>query len=444
MLQRTLINNGFWLVLRDIINIFIRTFGSFFVMALIEPSIYGQFASIVATFTLLSIIGQMGLNVYIMKAAVLMPIEEETANFIALVNSIVMSAILTGISFFFYKNYLLLMILPIISLFFIIIKMPFLGHVERKIDFKRISQIDINSQLLFYIVTIPSVLIGENKMASLLMGQSMSVLYASIHTIFLSRSKIKIGLNSKKLKDILSFGFNYMISSLSSQMKFLLNIILPNIVGTDLSGKVAFSNRLAETFNIFGDMTRRLSIVGSVRVATPVNFLNKGLLYINICVGSLLCCVILILPHVIEMFLIKWTQIIDLIPFLCIGTLLYSSVPLFSSIFYLKNKIKLVTLFAVIQNSILILSTILVLPRYGLKSYGVCFALSSTFSIVQFFIIKRYYKETKFSGLIIALYYSLLMLFSLYFNYIVLLGFLPLLKIDFKEIIHSIKNRKTA
>lgn len=433
-------HNGAWLIFRDMLNIAVRSCGSFIIMALITPVIYGKFSFLIGSSLLLTAMGQMGINVLILKTTDISEQEYECINTVSFYSALSFSLLFLIIIGLFNPNLFLVSLITSVSIFFGIIKIPFLGKLEKATKFKEISKIDINSQVLFYALVIPMCFLKPSVLV-LLIGQVCTICYSSIHTIAISNHDFRMKFSIGPIRRFKSFCLNFTVSAIFNQAKLLLNIFLPHIMGFDVSGKIALTSRFNDTFNVFGDASRRLTLSGIVKKTEKekVYFICNGLQYLMIFLGIFLSVSYAFLPYIIRNFLKNWTPIIDLIPMVFISIMFSSMLPVLFSILYNFNKDKNVTIFSFIQNFIIIVGSLVLIPLIDIKGFAYSLLVSSLVPLILYVYVKNRLLKLNYKPLIISFIYALIILAAIKNPYFLILSIIPIFSVKRSEFFRLLK-----
>jgi len=385
-----------WLILREIYSLFIRVFASFFLMKLIGPKEYGMYISAVNVITFATAVSQMGVNVFLVKETRCADTIKQSFTF-SLVCSIIATFICYALTMLFFKGLITIFLVLIPVIIIGNLRVTSLGILEKNVDYKKISIIELNTQIIFYIASFFLYTYGSIGLG---ISYLLSILYNSTHTFFSSPIPICLKMPSKKM---IKFGITYSFSNLCLQSKNLINILLMPIVGATNVGKISFAMKLCDGANIIKDTTRRVSLKTFSSKNFSINSVNKAILFQVFSVSSIMIFIIFILPFISIAMGKNWCDKQDLVLF----TAIFYSINSFFTIqyFFLTIKEKNIAngFYLLLQNTLIIVVTKLLFNSMDVYAYGVALITANVAGVIPILQLKSHklsYKKPIFYLLI--------------------------------------------
>jgi O-antigen/teichoic acid export membrane protein len=398
-----LLNGSMWLLFREVINIFIRILGVFILIKFLTPQQYGVYSIAVVIANCIAQIANMGLNTHIVKY---------NGDIKKVINSFSSFSVYTSISVTFI-SYLLIPVFSIIThvnwtvfaLIFPTIPILILGTIpmgliERQVEYKKISQLEIFSQIFYYVVTLLLIYLKMGVLAPVFGFIAMNTFYVfNMYRI----TGFHIVINDKTyFKEIWEFGFDFSIANASYQTRSLiLPFIIAPITSPSIVGTIAFASRIAESLNIFKVSLGRISINAFSNLHNEgksfIKAVKSTMSYQLIASGCVLLVFTMVAPFIFIKFIDeKWKDIIPLIPFLAFNTLCVNLIVAQTSALTIKGNVKYVTLNYLLQQILMIIGVYFFLPKFGIMGYGYALLLSTPAYILLSSLFFIYYKFNPF------------------------------------------------
>lgn len=389
----TIYNKSKWLFLREFYSLILRTFGSFFLMKIIGPAEFGIYASITGLSTFLLGISQMGVNIYLTKEDINK--KELCQGFtLSVFTSVLVTIAYVAYVAFFSKDYKIFLILVSPAIILNGLKIVSMGLLEKNVEYKKISLIDLWTQISFYVF---SFCLYKYGAIGLCIAYMISILYNTIHTFAVYPIPIRFCLPSKSM---LKFGVGYTFSNFCWQTKNVINIVLLPILGPTNVGYISFATRLCNTANIVKDTTRRVSIkVLSGTNSNISNTLTYGILIQVFVVCSLMLGLVVSLPIIDKIMGKDWSSVYSITMYTACFTCIGAFFTVQSLYLTVINKNVVNGIYALIQSAIIILMSFLLYPQIGITAYGISLILASMSGIfiqVHFKNLDIKYRESVF------------------------------------------------
>lgn len=399
-LRDQVISSSFWLVIRENFNFIVRTIGIFLLVKLLSTEQYGLYSVVSSITIFIGSFSMLGVHVYIAKYAK-SDIEDACAAATTLL--LLSSLIIIAVAFLLIPLFIKLthtpqiypVILPLI-LFQVLgnIRLIPMALLERSLNYKVLSSIDITAQILYYIVAIPLAALKIGVWAPTV-GTIVMTLYMSVRTISVIHYKFKVSRDLHKIKEIFIFGFNYTLSMIGWQAKSLiLPFIITPLTNVSVAGCISIANRIADSLDLFRFSNGKISLTVLSKIQNDIKGFKdkivKGISYQLIALGLLSTIFLLFSPVVIKVVLGKeWFPVISILPFVFYNAFCNAPGAVLSSVLYIKNKAQYVTLCYLLQHISIGALSWLMISYYGIKGYGYAIVASTPAYIMLFFFINR-------------------------------------------------------
>jgi len=395
-----LLKGSIWLFFREIANIIIRIFGVFLIIKVVTPEQYGVYAISVAIASCIAQVSSMGINIHIVKYSG--DIKEVLSSFSSF--SFYVTVLVTVLA------YLLIPVFAIIThvnwvifaIIFITIPVTILGFVpmgiiERQIDYKEISKLEIFCQVIYYVTALSLIYLKIGVWALVIGSVIMSITYF-FGLVLITKYTLTFN-NFRYFKEIKKFGINYSFTNVSYQTKSLiLPFIIAPLTNPGIVGTIALAIRITDSLNAFKISLGRISIRAlSTLQNDRYNFINavkNAMSYQVIVMGLFLIVFVLLSPPIVSLFLgKKWCSIIPLIPFLAFNTLCSNLIIAQVSALTIKEKNHTVALNFLFQQILLLVGLYLFLPKYSVTGYGYAILISAPAYLLLSYTFFKIYKE---------------------------------------------------
>lgn len=395
-----LLKGSIWLFFREIANIVIRIFGVFLIIKLVTPEQYGIYAISIAIASCIAQVSSMGINIHIVKYPG--DINEVLPSFSSF--SFYVTILVTVLS------YLLIPIFSIIThvdctilaIIFVTIPVTILGFVpmgiiERRIDYKEISKLEILCQVIYYVAALSLIYLRIGVWALVIGSVIMSVSYF-FGLVLITKYTISFN-NFGYFKEIKKFGISYSFTNVSYQTKSLiLPFIIAPITNPGIVGTIALAIRITDSLNAFKISLGRISIRALSNIQNDrykfISAVKNAMSYQVIVMGIILIVFVLLSPPIFYLFLgKKWCSIIPLIPFLAFNTLCSNLIIAQVSALTIKEKNHTVALNFLFQQILLLVGLYFFLPKYNVIGYGYAILISAPAYIFLSYIFFKVYSE---------------------------------------------------
>lgn len=240
--------------------------GLIFLTRTVGPSAYGVFAAATGIIGYLSLLGQMGVQVYLIRA----PQENLDAlthqAFSWLLSAGTALALLCGLILAVYQQVdptseFVLTALALAAT----IPIGLIGRVpgallERRLEYKRTALVEVLAQLSFYAAGIPLAQLGYGVWA-LIGGQWAQLLITTFGLFWASQYRPRWLWRKPLLKDMLSYSFTQAVGGWLYELRNLgLGFVLLPLAGAEVVGYYALAQRLLQMLSVIKEAVSRVSV----------------------------------------------------------------------------------------------------------------------------------------------------------------------------------------
>ncbi len=380
-LRERVLKGGFYLAGRQFLSIGIGLGGAIMLTRLIGPTNYGLYAGSLAIITFLSSVTQMGVNVYLVRQQG--DLEEEVyhqAFSFLLVSGLVLGALgflaspllvawLKDPSFLLPLQALMLT-LPLTAL-----AKPAISRIERALDYRKIAGIELAGQIIFYALALPLAWRSFGvwaPVAGYVLWQTWTLVVAH----GMARYRPRWHWSSKLMREMMDYGLSYSASVWVYQLRNLVNpLLVGRYLGAEAVGYLALAIRLVYTLSFARRATYRLSIPVLAKVQQDLPRLRRAMeeaMGLQLLVlGPSLVGFALLGPWLLPlMFGDQWTPVLLVYPFIALGSLVNAVFNMHSSVLYVLQRNRAVTVFHIVHIVLFAGTALLLVPRMGLVGYG--------------------------------------------------------------------------
>ena len=266
-LSRQVMKGGSYLVIRRATAVALGLFGTLFLTRVVGPNAYGIFASAFGVFRFLSLVGDLGAQMYILRSPPDTPRRVyEVGLWWMLVSSTVVAAISILLIYFALHSHFDNQIVKL-TFIAVILNLPLsqasqvaLIHMERNLEYRKVATVEIVSQILYYIVGI--LLAYYHCGVWAFVGAFWASQTAqSLGYFWLSNLKFRMAYDRETLRSIVKNGARMGISLWVYELRLLIPafVLLP-LAGERAAGHYALATRLVNSLGFARDAIWRLSI----------------------------------------------------------------------------------------------------------------------------------------------------------------------------------------
>lgn len=391
-LRQRVLQGGTYLVLRQLIGLFVGLAGSVAVTRLIGPSNYGAYAGALALVFFCGRLGRLGLDVYLVRRREEPePVMYNQALTILLISGSLFALglfLLTLIPGFALINddferplRVLLPTLPL-SLF----PIPAVVGLERNLDYRKVSFIDLAGQLAYVPTAVAMAFWGQGVWAPIT-GYWMWQLVVAALSWRLFPTPPRLVRSTAGIGEMLRYGASYSASTWIWQLRFLVNpLIVGHSLGTAGVGYVSLSVQFVEMLAFVKNATYRLSFAALAKIQEDHRrlraALEEAMVLQVLAVAPPLIAFALIAPWLLPLLYgSRWNSVLEIYPFIALSYLINTTFNMHTSVLYVLNRNRDVGIFNACNVIVFGAACAILIPHVGLVGYGLAeiVALSSYF-----------------------------------------------------------------
>jgi O-antigen/teichoic acid export membrane protein len=347
----------------------------------IGPHAYGLFVTAIGMVTFLAALARGGVDTFLVRSPV--PPDSRmygTAATLILCASVALEMIAAAstpllIRWFgtreFVGPYLVLLVtVPVAGL----TGVP-MAKLERALDFRSIAAIELAGQAAGLLVSALLAWLRAGVWAPV-MGQIAWQALTLMSACLSGSLTFRLRFDRRQAREMLSFGMGLTASLRTWQLRTLVNpLLVGRFAGAEAVAFVALALRIAEALGTIRLAAGRMTIAALGRVQGRQEQFRKTLeraLYLQvITLGPLLCGFALLGPFVLPRLAgARWMPSLGIYPFVATGVLVNSVYNLQASALFVIGKQWIVMQSYTAHVAVLALSTLVLLPRFGILGYG--------------------------------------------------------------------------
>ncbi len=380
-LRQKAIKGGAFLIVRQGVGIIISVIGVLLVTRIIGPRQYGLFATAAGIVTFLSLFGNWGLDVYLLRKTE----DPEEKEFHQAFTLLLIFAVVLGIGVIALRHMIagFLKMPEESSLLFVLalgiplnmLAFPAIVKLDRDLNFKQVAINELVSQTGYYAIAVPLAFRGFGAWAP---AAGFLTQQASLLTLSYLAAKFRPGLFWERglVKQMIGYGLSYSSSIWVWQMRGLVNpIIVGRFAGAEAVGYVAVSIRIASLLSFASQVTWRIAMPALAKLNQEAvrlqRSITEGMRFQAVSVGLPLASFALVAPFLIPLgFGHNWTSAAKVFPFIALSYLSNAMFNLHSSVLYILRKNMQVTWFHTVHMVLFAGSAALLVPHMGFVGYG--------------------------------------------------------------------------
>jgi O-antigen/teichoic acid export membrane protein len=372
---------GAHIALREAAGLAVRLGGVLIVVRIIGPGSYGIYVAASAFVLLVTMVTQMGSEVWLIRQQREPTIEQyqEVIGFLLLSVSAGVAIGLAGsygaTRILHERESIEVFRLLLISVPVNVLWAPAQARIERSFGFRRMAILELSSDVALYGVAIPLALAGLGPW-SLALGWIACQLLLLVGSYYLAGLRPRPRLSVSTSRALLRHGRTYATSGSLQQVANLANpIIVGSLIGSAGVGVVALAIRLVETAGFAIRVAIRLGVTTFSRISDRDRLtagLAEGTAIYVIALGLPLCLAAVISRAVIPVVLGRpWASVVPLFALLALARVLSAGGALQSTVLWSRGRNLAVGVVAGANVALLFLAAWLFVPHLGLAGYGV-------------------------------------------------------------------------
>jgi PST family polysaccharide transporter len=381
-LREQVVRGGAFMMVRQIVLMGLSLIGVLVVTRTLGPDRYGPYAAAIGIYQYLQILGQAGIGVYLVRAP-----EPVAARDYRIASTLLL---LLGLSFMLVIELarpllggwirvngfdallgVLLLVLP-----FQTMSVAASAKLERALDFRRIAIIEMGSQVFYYAVVLPLVLLTPAGTWALVVGYCCQQIAVTIVLHIVARHVPKPAWDWAKVRSILGYTIGFSAASWIYQLRSLVNpLIVGHFLGDGAVGVVGIAIRLLDMLAFAKTIAWRLSVAALARVQDDREKLIEALTHgMQLQMLAIAPVVLgfgwfggLVLPI---MFGERWLPVMTIYPYIAVSYLTNAQFNVHSSVLYVRRRNWDVAAFHLVHVGLFALGAWFGIQRAGLVGYG--------------------------------------------------------------------------
>lgn len=368
------------LAMREAAGMGIRLIGVTIVVRIIGPTSYGIYAAAAAFVVLVSTLAQGGTEIFLIRMKE-EPTEEtySAAHGYLLVTSLSLSALalilsIPVASFVRSPETILTFRVLILSVPANVMWAPAQAAIERRFDYRKMGLIEVAGDVVLYATAISLAFAGFRQW-SLVFGFIAWQVWLFVMSLLWSGLRFRPRWNTQLSKEMVRHSSSY---GPTQWLEAVGQVSNPIIVGSTLGvtgvGYVAFANRLVQTAAFARRGSWRLGVVSMARVDDNRRMrraVQDGITLQALAVGTPVCLLAALSPLIVpNVFGSKWTPSVLLIAFFAVAAILQSMGGFMATTMYAKGRNLPPLVGGILRQTVTISIAALLVPRLGLRGYG--------------------------------------------------------------------------
>ncbi|AGL03933.1 oligosaccharide flippase family protein [Desulfoscipio gibsoniae] len=398
--KKKVLKGGAYLIARQGLGLFISFVGILLLTRSIGPGNYGLFISAQEIVLYLSHLVSLGNKVYLIRRET-EPCEHEYNQAFTLMFITSMVGLLLGIAVIpllqqWLKNpafipplLILLLTLPLTAL-----STPAMAKLERDLNYRAVSIIELAGQLINYIIALTLAYYGKGVWAPVAGYMAWQVLICAGSCI-MARLTPRPYWSRDIVADMLKYGISYSTSVWIWQLRPLVNpLIVGRYAGPEVVGCVALAIRFVDALSFVKNVVQRISIAVLAELQKDQlrlkEAIEKAMVFQILAFGPLLISFSFIAPLVFPgLFGDQWNKVLLIYPFIALSYLFNTVFNMHSSVLYVLRRNYEVTIFHTVYILLLTAGALLLLPRFGLLGYGIAEVLTLFSYVIIHYYVRR-------------------------------------------------------
>lgn len=379
-LRQLVVRGGTYMILRQAFGLVVGLAGVLLLTRLIGPRDYGLYAGALAIVSFVSGVGRFGVEVYLVRREEPPDVRVYGQAFTLLlgcgVGLAAVCLITSPLLLYWYNDEQFLAPLRalLLGLPLTLLCLPAFAALEREINFRKVAILELAGQMIFYAVALPLAVLDLGVWAPVTGFWVWQAWLVGAGCTF-ARLRPRLTWSPALLRDMLGYGIGFSASAWIWGLRTLVNpLVVGRYLGPESVGFVSLAIRVVEVLSFVRDATWRVSITALARVQGTHARLRRvmeeamtlqvlGLAPILAVGGAALWAVPVLLGS-------RWQPIVDIFPFIALGSLINAVFNMHSSALYVLRRNGEVALFHAAHITLFAGSAFLLVPSVGLVGYG--------------------------------------------------------------------------
>lgn len=399
-LRQAALKGGAYLAGRQVVSIFLKLIGVMLITRVLGPAGYGAYVSAFNVYTYATLIGQVGVGVYLLRQeGEIAERSYATAYTILLaVAAVLLFALEAGTDelagWIDVDGFEGAMRVIVFALPFQLLAVPATVRVERRLDYRSVAMLEITGQLAYYLIAIPLVTIGYGPTAlaaAWLMQQVVTCIAAHIAAKTIPR----FAFDPATAKGMAHYASTFSLANWIWQLRMLVNpLIVGPALGAQAVGLIGMTIGLLEMLSIIKTIAWRLSVAILAKIQSDVGRLRtavtEGMELQTLAIGTTLLGFgwtgHVIVPH---LFGERWAGVMDIYPYIALGYFTNALFNMHSSVLSLLLRNGHVAVFHFVHIALFGVTAWFLVPRLGIQGYGYSELMALfSYGVIHFYAAK--------------------------------------------------------
>lgn len=380
-LRQAAIKGGIFLAGRQVVSIGLKIIGVMVITRLLGPSGYGSYVAAFAVYQYILNVGQAGIGVYLLRheGDVSEP-TYRTAYTLLLILSVALLLTMEVLRQPLIDYMQVEGFGPVAAIIFLALPFQFLGlpaqvMIERELNYRAVALLDILAQVMFYVVSVPLVLLGYGPI-SLGIGWVAQQVCWCVTAFILARTLPAFGWDGTTGRQIITYSASFSVANWIWQSRMLVNpLIVGPALGAQAVGLVGMAIGLLEMLSIIKTIIWRLSVAVLGRFQNDVERLRQavteGMELQALAVGTILLGFGWTGGYIVPIFFgDRWAPVMDVYPYIALSYMTTAVFNMHSAAISVLGRNKEMTIAYIIH--VLMFATVayFAVPKLGMTGYG--------------------------------------------------------------------------
>lgn len=394
-IKNKVLKGGIFLTLRQLLSSGLSLVSVLVIARTLGPEKYGLVASSLGIFFFLVWMGQMGLNMYVVRQPDLGDREAEQLLAFYITAGLVFCGGVWAVAPLFSQwtgvaeiSYILRWLVPAIWLN--MLGGVSFGMLTRELAFDRVSLIESLSQIANYLLSVPLVLIYKSYWGPIA-GIFLQFLVMASLAYALYPIRITLRWQWPQIKKMMAYGITYFMASWVQSFRVLtIPMVVTPLAGVEAAGIVGITVRMLEQLSLLRNVIRSMSISVMAKLMDDSQAvqraINRGMSYMALLMMSVCAAFACLSPWLIPMlFGPEWIESTRIFPPIAFAASVIAIFDLHLATLHAIGKNNVVTLQNLLYMGLLWLSCWLLIPSWGLWGY----AIAEVIVLPSFYISHR-------------------------------------------------------
>ncbi|MCM8613609.1 oligosaccharide flippase family protein [Accumulibacter sp.] len=397
-LRQKILASSVYVVGRQILGIALSFLSLIVFYRYLTPAEFGIVAVAQGTWTFLGMIAVLGVDGYLIRLKALPDRSDLNALFSALIAVILL--IYTGVFLSadliaeFGNHADIGPVIRFVGISFIFKQFGLIGRtiLEKEMRFRELSIIELVSQLAYYLVAIPWVMLGGSYWG-IVAGTMVSTMITSIYTYAAHPLALQFRIDVQSLVINLKKSLSYQLTVCTWHLRdMLIPLILSRLGGVEVAGVVSAATQVVTKLTFFRSVIWRVSLSALANLQDDPERLcraiSKGVLYQVMFVGGILTFSAPLMPWIVPLLGEKWLGVLPIYPILALTVVTNSTFSMHVAALYGNGNNTQVNHFHIANVVTVIAITVFALPLLGTSGY----LLGEILALFSYFILNRHVK----------------------------------------------------